>query len=313
MKPSTLLSVFTLFAGLPASGVEQEPAMANDRLQGWRGDLDFLQAAVGREHYLFRTNPVPESFRKIAGELKGTASTASDLRMLAGLQRLMTTLGDGHCYATPSPKFIQRLKAPPDELPLRLHAFSDGLFVIDTHPGFESWVGRRITRVGSVQADEALRRVAGYVPRDNLFRARWRSPGFLGYPGYLEAIGCVGPDSRQIPLGFVSTDGTESVAPVSFVPMQMAARPPLVPSRLRGAPEPPPSLRHASSNFWFEAIPGRGATYLQFTRIREHTGKRRAAQRFDGNRRKKGYCVEERFCSTIRLASIWWPRQASRH
>jgi len=226
-----------------AAGTGQEPAQTNDRLQGWSGDIDFLQTAVVREHYRFKTEPLPEAFRRCAEELKGAVSRSSDLRMLAGLERLMTTLGDGHSYATPSPEFLQRLKAPPAESPLRLHGFSDGLFVIDANPGFESWIGRPITRIGSASADEALRRIADYVPKDNLYSARWRVPAFLGYPGYLEAIDCIKPNAREIALGFASADGTASAASVPFAPMQMVARPPLVPSRLGGALEPPLSLQ----------------------------------------------------------------------
>jgi hypothetical protein len=166
------------------------------RVQGWHRDIDFLQAAVVKEHYLFRTKPLPENFRKRAEELKSSIARLSDEQLFAELQRLMTTLGDGHCYVAPSPSFMQ--KSPLQELPLRLHGFSDGLFVIDANPNYERWIGHRIMRLGPVSAEDALWRVAEYIPKDNIQAARWRAPLFLGYRGPLEALGCVGSKAQEI-------------------------------------------------------------------------------------------------------------------
>jgi len=241
-------------------------AQTESRLEGWRSDIDFLRSAVVREHYVFKTEPLPKSFQKLAEELKGSVSEFNDLRMLVEVQHLMATLGDGHCSATPSLKFIQRLKAPPQELPLRLHGFSNGLFVIDANPGFEKWISRRITRIGLLSADQASQRVADYIPKDNVHGGRWLGPVFLGYHGYLEAIGCIGKEMGEITLAFSNADGTESAASVDFAPMQNK-RPPLIPSRLPSVPEAPLHLRHVTSNYWFEVIPSHEAVYVQLNQI----------------------------------------------
>jgi hypothetical protein len=154
-----VISFFTaLYAALAATAVGQQTTPTIDRVEGWRGDIDFLQAAVAREHYLFRTRPLPENFLKYAKELKSSIAQLSDEQVLAELQRLMTMLGDGHCNVGPSQKFMMRSSL--HELPFHLHGFPDGLFVIAAEPGNERWIGRRITRLGSVPAADALRRIA---------------------------------------------------------------------------------------------------------------------------------------------------------
>jgi hypothetical protein len=263
LKTTTLLFALAILGPVALGAAENDLTQTENRLKGWRSDIDFLQTAVVREHYLFRTESLPKDFVKLAEELKGRVAELSDLRMLVEFQHLMATLGDGHCYATPTPKFIQRLKGPPQELPLRLHGFSNGLFVIDANPGFEAWIGRQITRIGSLSADQAWQRVTDYIPKDNRHGGRWLGPVFLGYHGYLEAIGCIGKEVGEVTLGFTSADGKESVASVGFAPMQNK-RPPLIPSRLPGAAEAPLHLRQVTSNYWFEAIPNREAVYVQF-------------------------------------------------
>ncbi len=288
MRTEPWLCVFSLSLALQIPGAEPESSHDRERAQGWRGDIDFLQAAVAREHYLFRTNPPPGEFSKLAGELKGAVAEWNDLRVLVELQRLMATLGDGHCYVTPSPKFLQRLNGPPEELPLRLHGFPDGLYVIDANPGLEDWIGWRITRIGFISSEDALRRVADYIAKDNPYGGRWQSPMFLGYPGYLEAIGCIGAGSREIALEFTRADGTEATASVAFAPMSMTPRLPLVPSRVRGTSAVPLHLRQISSNYWFDAVPGREAVYVQFNQVRDSPDEsiEAFAARLDGELRR---------------------------
>jgi len=263
MKTPLLLFAFFICVQTAIADGKNDLIQTENRLKGWRSDLEFLRAAVVREHYLFRTEPLPERFLALGEKLKASISEFGDLRILVELQHLMATLGDGHCYATPSSRFIQRLNAPPQELPLRLHGFSNGLFVIDANPGLEKWIGRRITRIGLLSADEAWQGVVDYIPKDNVHGGRWLGPVFLGYHGYLEALGCIGKEAGEIALGFANTDGTESAASVGFAPMQNK-RPPLIPSRLPGASEAPLHLRHVTSNYWFEAIPSREVIYVQF-------------------------------------------------
>lgn len=269
MKPTSFLSIIVLCGALLATGRAQESHGIDDRVQGWRGDIEFLQGAVAREHFLYKTKPLPESFQQRATELKGSVASMSDKRILVEFQRLMATLGDGHCYVSPSPKFIQRLTSPPEELPVRLHCFSDGLFVIDGIPGHESWIGRRLTQLGSISADDALRQVVDYIPKDNLHGARWRGPMFLGYRSFLEAIGSIGTEPGAITLGFAGVEGAESREVVTFVPMRVADRATLVPSRQPGAPEIPLHLRHLARNYWFEPIPQHEALYLQFNSVQD--------------------------------------------
>jgi hypothetical protein len=262
----TLLPLFLFFFGVllvPGFGDELSPAA--DRVSGWRGDIDFLQVAISREHYTFKTNPLPELFQQRASELKASVPQFSDERIFAELERLMATLGDGHSMVYPTLAFVG--KSPLQELPLRFHGFSDGMFVIDAAPGLEKWIGRRVVRLGLVPAQDALRRVAEYIPKDNIQSVRWKGPVFLGFRGPLEAVGCVAPKAGEISLTFAGENGDPEVARFQFGPMDMANQSKLVPSRLPGAGPVPLHLMNLTSNFWFKDLPDRGALYFQFNQV----------------------------------------------
>src|SRR5262245_39504984 len=105
--------------------------------------------------------------------------------MLVELQGLMKHLGDGHCYVMPAHARAVRSTW----LPLQLYHFSDGLFVIDAAEGHERWVGRRLLRLGPVSADDAMKRMADVVSRDNEMGVRWIGPFLLRFRGTLEMLG----------------------------------------------------------------------------------------------------------------------------
>ncbi len=238
---------------------------AEDRIAGWRGDIDWLRSKISQQHYSFRTNPLPESFNQLASQLKRAIPGMSDERVFTELQRLMATLGDGHSMVYPTPAFLNR--SPLQELPLRFHLFSDGMYVIDSNPGCERWIGRRVLSLGSVSVQDALRRVADYIPKDNSQSVRWKGPVFLGYRGPLEALGCVAANAREILVTFEGEHRAPEGTKFRFEPMSMANQSKLVSSRLPNAPPVPLHLMHLTSNFWFEALPDRRSVYFQFNQV----------------------------------------------
>jgi RNA polymerase sigma factor (sigma-70 family) len=245
------------------------PRMADrtiNRVQGWSSDIDFLLEAIKRNHYVYRSKPLPAATGKVADELKRTIGTMSDERVVAELLRLMATLGDGHCYVFPSEAFTAR--RPFRQLPLRLYQFADGLFVIDAERGHERWIGRKITRLGTVATEEALRRVADYVPSDNRYSSRILGPIFCGHRGILEMLG-LGVQADKVVFQFAGPNRNSGEERIGFVPLRKLSQTErkLLPSRLAGAPPAPLYLRNTGTNFWFEALPQGKVVYFQFNQV----------------------------------------------
>lgn len=110
-----------------------QTSATQDRVAGWRSDLDFLLSEMRRQHYIYRSQPLPEALERRAAELRQAVPRFGDERMLAEFQRLMSFLGDGHCYIMPAG--AERVRST--YLPLRFYLFSDGLYVIDADAGHD--------------------------------------------------------------------------------------------------------------------------------------------------------------------------------
>lgn len=144
---------------------------SKDRVQGWSADIDFLLDQAGKQHYIYKSKPLPEKLIEGAASLKKSIPDFSDERMLAELQGLIWKLGDGHSYVLPfGAEYVHS-----NWLPMRFYLFSDGLFIIDAQPGYEQWIGSKVTRVGGISATTAMSRVGGMMSEDNSSRLRKNS------------------------------------------------------------------------------------------------------------------------------------------
>jgi hypothetical protein len=140
-----------------ASGA-QDP----DRVAAWREDVDHLVAELERLH------PDPyfavsrEEFRAAADALLARVPDVTDDEVVVELMRLVALVSregrDGHTAVWPVSFRM---------LPLQLYRFSDGWFVVHAPPLEARLVGARLLRVGGVDVEEACRRIAPVLTRDN--------------------------------------------------------------------------------------------------------------------------------------------------
>src|SRR5262245_13451695 len=238
-----------------------------DREAGWRSDLDFLLSEMRRQHYIYRSQPLPEALERRAAELRQAVPRFSDERMLSEFQRLMSFLGDGHCYILPAG--AERVRST--YLPLRFYLFSDGLYVVDADAGHDRWIGSRVLKLGNVSADDAIARVGEMTSKDNPMGVKWVGPFILRFRGFLEAIGSeVGAGS--IRLDFEGKDRRVVTQEMELTPMsRVGGIPKLIPSKIPGATNPPLYLSSVSTNYWFKELPN-GVLYFQFNQVMEGSG-----------------------------------------
>jgi hypothetical protein len=217
---------------------------------------------IRRQHYVYKSRPLPEAFGWKVRELKDAIPRFSDERMLLELQGLMRHLGDGHCYLLP----ITFQDQPTKCLPVQLYLFSDGLFVVDAEKGYERWLGRRVERLGPAPVADVMKRVADFSSRDNGMTPTWVGPFLLRFRGMLEVLG-LEPGSAKFRLAYRMEGGSEAEEDIDFIPVpRFRGVPKLGPAHSRGAAEPPLYLRRVSVPFWFQRLEDE-TLYVQFNQV----------------------------------------------
>jgi hypothetical protein len=239
------------------------PLDAPERLRGWQGDIDFLLAEIRRQHYVYRSRPLPEALETRARKLREAIPRFSDERMLFEAQGLMALLGDGHCYILPAG--ARRVSST--QLPVRFYHFSDGLFVIDTEAGYERWIGSKVLRFGALSTEDSLSRIDEFISRDNEMTVRWLAPFLLRFRGTQEVIGFEGGAVGQT-LTLQDRDGQVAKERFEFGPVpRLRGVPKLIPSKLPGAPAVPLYLSDVSTPYWFRDLPDSRVLYVQFNQV----------------------------------------------
>ena len=236
------------------------------RNAGWRSDIAYYLDQVRRQHYVYRSKPLPPVMVSAAQQLSANVPRYSDERMLAEFEHLASFAGDGHTYMLPFG--AQRIAA--HMLPVRLFQFSDGLYVVDTfNDSAVKWIGSRVLRIGNRSAEDVINAERTALSVDNRFGYLWIGPPLLSFAGYLEKFAGVAPGA-SVPLTIRMRTGEVVHVNMPLIPAPPLRGVPKLPSsRVPGAPAAPLYLRNVPQNFWFTPLTGDSVLYVQFNQVQD--------------------------------------------
>ena|SRR6266550_4909088 len=248
----------------------------SDRVAGWNSDLAFWMDQLKKQHYVYKSHPLPPALLNAAQDLSRNIPRYSDERMLFEFQRLAAFIGDGHTYVLP----LAAEHVPGSVIPIRFYLFLDGMFVIDAQPGYEKWIGSELIAIGNTSTARLLQRMKPAISADNPFMYKWIGPPFLNLRGVIEAETDV---ARRDSIPVTLRDRSGHVQRVKFgtvPPPRMQGVPKLMSSRLPGAPPVPLWLKNVQRNFWMTPL-DTARLYVQFNQVADepdHTMKQSGAE-----------------------------------
>lgn len=243
--------------GFVAVGGQTKPAGLT-REQQWQFDLDFLLAEIRRLHYRYRWDQLPADLTTVAANLRTQIPTLSDEQIIVRMQRVLAALGDGHSlvYFFFGDRELKRL-------PVNLYFFSDGLYVMHAAEPQKELVGSRVLKIGDLEPQAIVQRLAPYVTRDNDNMLRAMGVYFMTTPAFLREIGAI-KDAGHVALTVKTTGGetrTVTLEPVAGGEMIRSLLPP------ESQAAPPLYLTRLDEPFWFVEVPEAKALYFQFHHV----------------------------------------------
>lgn len=241
----------------------------------WRADLGTLATELPRRHpFLFDqltpTRLTRAAFDSAVSDLDRRIPELARHEIVVGFQRIVAMVGAGHTSI--NPLFDPRLAF--HYLPVQLHGFADGIFVVAADSAHASLVGARVTHVGSMAVEDALRAVGTAVSHENEHFLREYGMWYLTIPEILHATG-VAPAHDAAELTVVRGGREEKVTlrsagvirPIGHVgqPVDRSSwvqlEPPLERRPLyRSRPEPR----------WVEYLPGTRTLYVSYQSAMPH-------------------------------------------
>src|SRR3954452_24267611 len=144
----------------------------------WNVDLDLLRREVPKMHPDAFHATTRETFEASIEKLKSDAPSLPPHVVVAEIARLVASIGDGHTRLTipvdPNAGFFlghTTTPLPADDalrfrpLPVRFYRYADGLFITAAEDA--ALRGRRLIRLGTMSADEAMAAMMPFVSADN--------------------------------------------------------------------------------------------------------------------------------------------------
>lgn len=259
------------------SGILSDPAFANwkndpefiavagrtkppnlNRDQQWQFDLDFLISEIRRLHYRYRRDSLATSITTLSNALRVDIPRLSDDQIVVRIQQILAQLGDGHSvvYFFGGDHALKRL-------PVNLYFFSDGLYVMHAPAEHKELVGCRVLKIGDLDPETIVQRLAAYVTHDNEIQSRAMGVYFITTPEFLGEIGAV-RDIDHVTLTLQAPNGETKVVTLSSQAGGDLIRS-LVPPESPNAP--PLYLTRLDEAYWFVELPDAKAVYFQFHHV----------------------------------------------
>jgi hypothetical protein len=166
----------------------------------WNADLDLLQREVPKMHPNAFHATTREAFEASIEKLKSEAPSLPPHVVVAEIAKIVASIGDGHTRLTmpvaPNSGFFlghTTTPLPADDalrfhpLPVRFYRYADGLFI--THAKNAALRGKRVSRLGTMSADEAFAAMIPFVSADNDSGRNLGIAEMLAIPEMLHAAG----------------------------------------------------------------------------------------------------------------------------
>jgi len=269
-----ILSCFmgTLASQSPAGG-QAPPAPMNLTCAQWNEDLDYLVKRLEIMHPNLYANISREKFQSAVAVLRNKSANRNDSDMTIAVVELLALVKDGHTRAIPVSNKAGMASSSFAIYPLRVYAFTDGLFILSAAKQYEALAGKKIVQVGKLPVAEVLLRMGQLVSADNPQGVRHALPRFFFIREVLEYLQIKDKGSS---LALLVEDSTGARSEVLLEPM------PLMPAMQKlftpGFPKAgaelstmdekcakplPLWLQRQDDNYWFTYLAAEKSLYLQ--------------------------------------------------
>lgn len=263
--PTAPVSEAPTSAAPAASTAPAEPSASPDRDAGWIGDFERLVSAreefhpdpwhgIAREEYVAAVDDVIER----VPELTDDQLLVETVRLAA----MPTWAGrDGHGGIYPWGEGSYGVHM----LPLRLYAFSDGMFVVDALPPYRDLVGDEVVVINGHPVADVTEAVAPLVPRDNEQQVLSQAPRHLVAAEILHGLGLINDPRQPVPMTFAQAGELAVVAvPVEAYERWAGGHHSLSPpERATG----PLWIRNLADASWSEWLDEAGTLYVQYNMV----------------------------------------------
>ncbi len=262
MQKVLFLFILVVFI-IPAYSQEEE------RIKGWRSDLDLLTQKMEAEHYnLFHTISRKEWERSVS-QLNQSIPQLSDLEITGEMMKLMAMIGDGHTVMYPPFQGKNAFMT----LPVEFYIFEEGVYIRAADPAYSEYVGNKVLKVGEMDIKDVLLKLQEMISRDNDYQVKWISPIGLIFSDLYFMIGATNSRS-EVTFLLEKQNGERTSVTVTAEPLSRDPMSRFAPGHWTDMADRSKNLwtRDPDNFYWYEYLAERNIVYCQFNQVRNKDG-----------------------------------------
>lgn len=278
---SLMLAAASIDTAVPAYAQDHAPAAQTGpaeslTVEQWREDLRSYAEQMRATHIDLFNSMSEEEFDAALAALGARLPTLDRNEIIVELARITAMVDDGHTALWLTPNAHNGFH----QVPILLYWLKDGLYVLGVEQTHAAAVGGKVLRIGDVDVDEAMARVAPLVSRDNRMGVLAMAPRYLEIPEVLDALQ-ITESVDEVTYVVETPGGREIEVTLDAIPdawlSNLSSRPYVVPSASdrvemvygRGAPDRPQPmyLSDPGNRFWYEWLDDSRTLYVQLNAI----------------------------------------------
>ena len=259
--------------------LQKLPAYAQpaNQVEAWKQDLDVVRSRFLKYDRSF--DPAARvAFARAIDELEASLPGKNDQEIIVALSQAVALSGNAHTRL-----YLLRNRTELRRLPVRVHWFTDGLFVVRASDGQRDKLRCRVTAIAGRDPRWLKERVARLFAGNESW-VDYKSPYFMTSPEILYGLRLI-DDMEKVAVGFDCPEREPFEVDLPPLPLQRKKQPTeawwalspddrsdgtnWVSALSVGEPGPPLYLRDSHRHYWFEYLAENKVLYLQYNRSQD--------------------------------------------
>lgn len=241
---------------------------ANEKAEQWKADISYLKKRMEETHYnVYDVQPKEQWDARFAA-LLDNVDGMDDEHVMTEIAKILASVGDGHTILFP----IGKMGAKFEIYPVQFYKFKDGFYIKGIAADYSQYAGMKVTKIGKMKTDDALKKIAEVVPYDNEFGLDWQIPKYLTYNFCLYGLGI--NDSKDVlKLELEDESGKKTNAEIKKIAVDFMStfhtkgKDGFVYANDKSVGALPLYLKNPGDNYWFELLPDINYVYMQVNAI----------------------------------------------
>jgi hypothetical protein len=217
----------------------------------WAQDLDFLHTELPKRHKNLFHKISQSEFQAQIGELKSGLPTMTQEEILAGIMKILASVGDSHTTLGYRPQ---------QALPLMLYWFKDGIVILNTTPEYRDSLYGKITAMEGKPIEEVIAALASVIPHENRAQVKQNIPNLLTDTVVLYGLKLI--SSRESASLTVQASSGRTIT-LDVKPISFSSKPEWIVDT-RDKSDAPLYRKNSQLYYWYKLLPDHKTLFFKY-------------------------------------------------